>query len=672
MLKIKKLKNINIKNKLLIMFVCLIAIPFVSLAIFSYSKTESILEETLKTSSLEFANQTKYSINNYVMGYEESLTQMANDPNVIKFFAEDKSEISEEEMYKSFECFTKGHENVLLIYLGTNDKGIYAFPYTEFKEDYDPTVRPWYTKAVEKNEIIWTDPYNDSNTNELVVSAAIPINYENEIVGVLSLDISLETLSDMINGITIGKQGYAFITDSNNMIMTYKNNELVGQSIPITSLKDSISEKDEGEVDYTNEENGVSEKKFASFSKMDKLGWTVIVTMYKSEYKEHTTGLMKSILLFGLIVLFIAIVISSLFSRGLSRSLNKLSKNIERIKNGDLTVRNEIISNDEIGMMGNGFNSMIQGVSNLIGDIQELSKDVLEVGQTLAATSEETNASAEEISRTVEEISKGATNQALDADKGNQLTINLANKFVELNSNTDNILKSTSEVIKANEDGIGIVKILKEKTNQNEYGISEIEKSINVLDDKVNEIDIILETISSIAKQTNLLSLNASIEAARAGEEGKGFAIVAEEIRKLAESSKKSTEEIKQIVYNLQQGSHDSVEKMKEVKVISSEQHKAVVEVNISFDKISKSIEMISIKIKEIADYILKMNDDKEDIVLAIQNISAVSEQTAASAEEVSASMNQQTNSIEEVTKSAEKLNNLSNKLNDATAKFRI
>ncbi|MCM1988955.1 methyl-accepting chemotaxis protein [Oceanirhabdus seepicola] len=662
----------GIRLKLIIMFVLLISIPLALLGGVSYSKSKEVLKENFENSTLEIIRQVDKTITNRLKGLEKSLIQLSYDEKIQKIIHDEENL---PEVMKQFENFMKSHDNVLDIYIGMKNQETYSYAVGGFVDNFDPTVRNWYIKAKNENKFIWAEPYEDNTTGKVVLTAAIPIFDKvnnNEFIGVLALDITLNDIGEEINSTKIGNNGYVYILDDESTIIMHPNSELLLKSLKVEDISKALEEKSQGHVEYKWEEDGVKKDKFTAFIKNEELGWNILAAMYIDEIDDDINVLLKWISYIGIGSLLVSILIALLFSKTITKPINSLLRVMEDVKKGDFSVRSNVKSKDELRSLGEGFNVMLESVGSFVSNIKIVSSEVNESSQSLAAISEETSASAEQMNTTIEEIAKGAAEQASDAQRGDQITYELAEKLNELTDNTRRVEESTNQVSEANLEGIKAVEELQNKTNSNEKAIEKIEAAVVELNNNTMTIDSILNTINSISEQTNLLALNASIEAARAGEAGKGFVVVADEIRKLAEGSKISTDEIKKIIFRVQEDSNNTVNTMNNVKIIVGEQSEAVYEVNESFKKISMSVEDIIGKIEFMSDFAEEISNNKGEMVDTMQNISNISQQTAASVEEVTASIEQQSVTVQEVANSADKLSELANKMEQELGKFRV
>jgi methyl-accepting chemotaxis protein len=674
--KIKKSAGMGIRTKMISVFAMIIIVSLTTLGATSYLWMTSILKENLKDNSNAINTEIASSLKTYLSKYELLVNYLAEDANV-KGVATPENNIW---MMKMFEGFAKQDAELMNVYIGTVDKKFHLFPLAAgLPADYDPTSRPWYQAAVAANKLIWTDPYVDATTGTLVLTAAKPV-YDDAgaLVGVMAIDMSLDTMAKRIGAIKVGKSGYVYVVDSAGNTMIHPDPTLVGKPLPVDTLVKAMAASPAGITDYINEVKDKDgkvikkEEKFTTYLTVEGINWKVGSAISMSEIDKDANGILFNIFAVGVFAVVLSVLVSFIFARTITKDLNILVNALDKIRNGDFTTKIKIKSRDEIGSLAAYFNETLGELSHLIQNLQRVSGELSFSAESLAATSEETSASADEVARTVEDIAKGAQDQAGDAEQGAMKAKELSNKFVHLNENTQEMLSSAQRVMEANRVGFKTLDDLKSKTVKNDQANVRIEVVINELNEKTKHIGTILDAISAISVQTNLLALNASIEAARAGEHGRGFAVVAEEIRKLAEESARAADEVRDIVTNIQNDSKKTVDSMSEMKIISKEQTLAVDDVNLSFETISSSINEISNRIDRISDSVKLLNGDKDSIVESIENISAVSEETAAASEEVTASMEQQTIAVEEVAKAAQKLNEIASELNQEISKFTV
>lgn len=544
-------------------------------------------------------------------------------------------------------------------------------------EAYDYFAFDWYLEAKNNTEAsTWSDPYYDETSDITMITTSFPfVNKRNQFAGVISADINLNSIQELMNETKVGETGRAFLLNSDGMYIADRDvekvmhlNILEDPNGSLAEIGARIIETQEGHEVYLEGDS----KYHVYYSAIPKTGWIIGLTISEKELYSSLTGILRNMsitLIVSLILVSIGII---LYSNKLSNNMRVLRAVAESLAQGDFTVSSNLNTKDETGTLSRAFNSMIENIKGLLGDVMEVSNEVAESATTLAATSEEVSASSEEVARAVEEIAKGSEEQARDAENGVILALSLDQKLERLKGNSSVMSDNAIAVNDANKSGVVAVEYLIEKTDLNNESIHRAEKAIGELNIKSSNIGAILQTITSIADQTNLLALNASIEAARAGDAGRGFAVVAEEIRKLAEGSGKATSQIRTIVEELQAESNNTVSLMNEVKVVIGEQTHAVSDVNAVFNQINKSITMITNQITDVNIAIDNISKDKDQIVHATENIAAVSEESAAASEEVTASMEQQTLGVEEVARNAEKLSEFSSNLNIQINKFKI
>lgn len=668
--KSRDMKHRSIGTVMMIMFLVVIVGSLSVLGYISYLTGTNMLKNNFKEMTGELLESVDQATIRYLNQFEFIVDYLSKDSNVLSV---DTYADSEPWLIKVLDNVLDSQGDVLNVYYAPDNGGFYVRPSADLPEGFDPRVRPWYEAAKNAGgEIVWTDPYVDTATGQTVVTVIKGVYDGSKFDGVVGIDVSLQNIAEMMNNIKIGQRGYPVLMDANLITMTHKNPDVIGLELPIPAIAEAMKASDSGSVDYEWEEATGMEDKFAVFRTVPLTGWRILATMYEDEIEEETAKIMRNIMFVGVFALALSLIAAWVFSKRISKNVNSMLGAMEKVKQGDLTAELKVTSNDELKVLSRYVEDTLDELGNLIGNIKGVSEEITHAAENLAATSEETSASASEVSRTVEDIARGAQDQAADAEKGAMIARQLSDRFVELTENTDRMQTSAKEVEAANQDGMKAIDGLQEKSKLTDEANNEIGQVIDELNNKTQHIGAILDTISSISEQTNLLALNASIEAARAGEHGRGFAVVAEEIRKLAEESAGATDEIRDIVVNIQSDSEKTVQSMGNVRRISEEQSAAVKDVNESFASISKSIEGIADHIQSIVTNVNVLNDDKEQIVSSIENISAVSEQTAAASEQVTATVEQQNIAVDEVARAAEQLNYMSKTMNENISKFKI
>lgn len=311
-------------------------------------------------------------------------------------------------------------------------------------------------------------------------------------------------------------------------------------------------------------------------------------------------------------------------------------------------------------------------VREIIAEAISTSEQVLATSEELSSTSEQNARVTEDVAKTVEEIAQGATDQAQDTTAGADAMNTMGDYLAQADSLLEQLSVKSKEIETLKDEGLELVTKLVTATEENKAAAGTIYDGITGTNESAQRIEQASVMIQSIADQTNLLALNAAIEAARAGDAGRGFAVVAEEIRKLAEDSNKFTDEIRKIVVNLIDNSQSAVNTVDEVAKIVQVQSEYVDGTNTKFSEIAKALDESSSIVNQIHDSSKVVDQQKNNMVSILSNLSALSEEYAASAEQTSAAVEQQTASMHEIASSSEYLASIAEKMSSITSKFEV
>lgn len=354
------------------------------------------------------------------------------------------------------------------------------------------------------------------------------------------------------------------------------------------------------------------------------------------------------------------------------KTITQFSKDLDGFKSGDFSHMIEPKAYGILGHMASIVNLVISDVRSLIESFFNLSLSISQASRKVTSTSENASNAIEEIAKTIDEIAKGASSQAEEAQMGVQVVDKLSDQINFVYESYSGITNETNKIIDLNTVGLKAVTTLRDKSKETYETSEKIFAVVENLTNTTKDIGLFVESIENIAEQTNLLALNAAIEAARAGEAGKGFAVVADEVRKLADQSRKSTEEINNMMQSIQEESALAISSMEIMKKVSQEQNLAVDRTNSSFSDIANAIDYIVAKINDVNKAVIKMQEDKGEVISAIENISSVSQQTAASSEEVAATTENQLKTLDDMKIASESLNQLVKQLDLKLKKYKL
>lgn len=546
-------------------------------------------------------------------------------------------------------------------------------------EDYDMTDRLWYLAAKQQGKPTVTEVYQDMNTDQYMVSATAPFyGSSGEFMGAAVSDIYLDTLTATIDDMEMGESGYGFLVAEDGTVMAHPSEELVNTNFNEHSFFAEVygraQEKERGLQYY--HEGGMD--KILFHQEVPSTGWTLGVVLDEEEVYQPLASLRNQYLLIGAVGMIIVVLLSFLIAQRTVTPIKNISEIIDGLANYDLTMDKKsklgahLSRKDEIGEMARSLGIMQESFAKLVQDITGHSQQLATSAEELTATSQQSSTASQEVAKTIEGIAEGATEQAEEVETAAQNVKEMERSLVQNNEYVLSVKRITEEIQRQKDQGIKVMDELSGLMEQSSRLVGVMGEAVQSNQTSADKIDNASSMIQNIADQTNLLALNAAIEAARAGEAGSGFAVVAEEIRKLAEQSTTFTGEIKGIIEELKEKSNTAVEAMKEIDQAMEVEKKSKQQTEGQFSKIANSVEEAGQLVENLTKSSKIIEANKDQLVTIMQNLAAISEENAASTEEASASVEEQTASMEEISSSSEMLANMASKMDEAVKVFKI
>lgn len=403
----------------------------------------------------------------------------------------------------------------------------------------------------------------------------------------------------------------------------------------------------------------------------------LITAVFAYIYLDLTISDMFPIMIVGGVTMMVMSVPGSFlwrwqFKQRVLTPLHDLGDVMKDVGHGDLTVRAVVVRNDEIGVLAQDCNALIVSLQDIAGGVRRSAESVSAAAAELSASSEEISSSTMEISSSVQQIAHGAELQSRKVEE-------TSNAVESINATTEAVATQAAEAARTSEEAARVAENGEQATAHAIVKMAEVQQaietlatSVSMLGERGKTISSIVDVITSIADQTNLLSLNAAIEAARAGESGRGFAVVAEEVRKLAEGSAKAAEEIGKLVGEIQTETARAVENMTIGYREVEEGTQVVGRTGESLRQITEAVSRTSQLADEIARAMSEQASRTASVDKAMHDIAAVVEQNAASAEETAAAAEQQTACMQEITSASQELSDMAQRLEDSVHAFKV
>lgn len=649
-----------------------------SLGLFSYQISKSTIQNNARLTNQQTINQTADKLELVLKRYEDSLQQSLFSGEIqdmvrqasLKSTDNRQQIIIKQKLIAALGNWANANSGVV---------GVYLIP----KSDVMPNMisgmesegflegvktQKWYSELVESGGTKWMSVSSEQEGEIPYVFRIAKGNYSTGGKSyVVAADIKTSILSDQLKEIDLGKNAVVGIISEQLTPIAVSNDEKIVK-FDVSVLKAG----DHSEFGSQNGKGANGESVLNTYSAFGDYGWALMSVVPVSYLIKDTRMILLSTFIISIIVAVLALLIGLWMAKTIASPLKRMKQLMRQAAQGNLQVRMKSKGRDEIGELSSSFNEMMTQITSLVEQTADTAREVLDTAGELSRASRVTANSTSEIVDATEQIASGAVDLAQEAERGNSLMENIIVEMGQVVGTNQAMGESAIKVSESSNKGILSLQELKETTLLTEQKTNMLTDKVIKLRETASSVIKLLDVMQNITKQTNILSLNASVEAARVGSAGKGFMVIAEEIRRLAEQTRQSIKVVGQIVDSITMDMNDTVSTLSEVNPLYARQKKVVEDTNQIFQSVQEQMDDFNHQLISVTNSIENLNKSQFIMSDAMGQVSAVAEQSSATSQEVASVSEHQREVADKLVELSINLEKASSKLQEKLARFTI
>ncbi|WP_151735968.1 methyl-accepting chemotaxis protein ['Paenibacillus yunnanensis' Narsing Rao et al. 2020] len=660
-LSLKRLFRIQkLRTELMLFIIAAIALPSFALAMISSNTAKAELRSKMADATLSSVQLLDKTLTQLIELESAAVNELAYQISAADL-KDDAPRIQ-----RLIDNFKAEHPEIDIVAIGNSDGNYMFSPPTEI-DDYDPRERAWYTDALktpEQTSII--DPIFSQVTGNYILPISRALTGGQ---GAVTVSLSMEGVRDLAQMASIGSSGYVYILDSNNKVIYHPSIEVAE---PLEGeLLEELQAGPSGRISYTD---------YTAKTQMDGFYTTNAISGFKlagvlpeAEYTKAVYPILAKSAIVLVVAVLLAAAAAFLIIRRITAPLLRLNQSARRVSEGHLDEAVQTARIDEIGQLAGNYNAMVTSLRQMVQEVADTSGQLAAASEQLSASTNENSKAVEYVTELVEESTRGAEAQAHASAEVSITMDEMSTAILRIASAAASIVGAAGTTEQDVGTGSGKIRDVSEQMatiRQSVQQSGSLIAELNGLSAKVAEASA---SIAAIAKQTNLLSLNAAIEAARAGEQGRGFAVVAGEVRKLADASNTSAGEIHDTITEMLGLISSAYELMKHRVASDVDQGMTLtLEASEAFRQIEHSTRHVSEQIHEVSAVAEQMSASSAEVAASVQEMASISRASLDSFQSVTAATEEQLASMQEITSSSASLSAMAEDMQKQVERFRF